>query len=77
VRSYPVSRLTLPRSRRTVHTEFGAIAIKDVTLPDGTVRSTPEYDECRRAARERGVAPLRVYLAAQAASHDAPPKSGA
>jgi len=74
VRSYPVSRLTLPRARRTVHTEYGAIAIKDVTLPDGSVRSTPEYDDCRRAARERGAAPWRVYLAAQLAAHAEPTK---
>jgi uncharacterized protein (DUF111 family) len=67
VRSHPVSRLTLPRRRHTVATAYGAIDVKIVTLPDGSTRAAPEYEDCRRVARERGVPLALVFAAAQAA----------
>lgn len=74
VRGYPVSRWTLPRSAGFVETEFGPVAVKTVALPDGSERSTPEYDDCRRIARERGVPVARVHAAAQRAAGFADPK---
>jgi len=65
VRMHPVERLVLPREQRTVATAFGAIRVKVVTLPDGSHRAAPEYDDCRRAAREHGVPVAEVYAAAQ------------
>lgn len=61
VRTYPVSRLVLPRESRTVETRYGAIAVKAVTIPGLEERLTPEYADCRRAAREHGVPVGTVY----------------
>jgi pyridinium-3,5-bisthiocarboxylic acid mononucleotide nickel chelatase len=69
VRGYPVSRWTLPRSTGIVATEYGPVAVKTVVLPDGSERTTPEYDDCRRLARERGVPVAQVHGAAQQAAH--------
>jgi uncharacterized protein (TIGR00299 family) protein len=63
VRTYPVSRLVLPRRQSSVETEYGPITVKIVVLPDGSERAAPEYEDCRRAARERGV-PVAVVDAA-------------
>lgn len=61
VRTYPVSRLMLPRTGRTVSTRYGAIALKVAALPGGEERIAPEYADCQRAAREHGVPAARVY----------------
>ncbi len=61
VRRHPVSRVLLPRRTRTVSTRFGAIDVKVVSLPDGAERTTPEYADCRRAAREHDVPVAEVY----------------
>ena len=68
VRSHAVERLVLPRSERTVSTRFGAVRVKLVTLPDGALRATPEYDDCQRAAQAHGMPVASVYAAAQAAA---------
>ena len=67
-RTTPVERWTLPRSAAIVQTAYGPVAVKIVVLPDGTARTTPEYDDCRRVARERGVPVAPVHAAAQAAA---------
>lgn len=68
VRFHPVQRLVLPREERTVGTEYGAVRVKIAHAPDGTINVAPEYDDCRRIARERGVALKSVYQAALAAA---------
>ena len=59
VRSYAVTRRALEREAVTVETEFGTIAVKVGRHEGRVVSATPEYDECREAARTHGVA-LRV-----------------
>ncbi len=61
VRIHPVTRLTLERTSRCVATPWGEVAVKEVVLPDGTTRAMPEYDDCRRIAREHGLAVGRVH----------------
>lgn len=72
VRSHPVSRITLPRTMRTVQTPYGAVTVKVVTLPDGGERAAPEYEDCRRLARERGVPVHTVHTAALRATEERP-----
>ncbi len=72
VRTYPVERYVLPREERTVATAYGPVRVKLVTLPDGARRAAPEYEDCRRVARERGVPVAEVYAAAQRAALDHP-----
>ena len=65
----PWRRLVLPRETRRVETEYGTVAVKVATAPDGATNLAPEFEDCRRLARERGVAAKLVYQAALAAAH--------
>jgi uncharacterized protein (TIGR00299 family) protein len=67
VRSYEVSRRALARESKLVETEFGAIRVKVASKDGRIVNATPEFDDCRAAARKCD-APLRdVEAAARAA----------
>jgi uncharacterized protein (TIGR00299 family) protein len=67
VRSYEVSRRALARESVLVETEFGAIRVKVARRDGRVVNATPEFDDCRAAARKWD-APLRdVEAAARAA----------
>lgn len=68
VRFHSVQRRILSREQITVGTEYGAVQVKIARAPDGTVNVAPEYDDCRRIARERGVPLKLVYQAAIAAA---------
>jgi pyridinium-3,5-bisthiocarboxylic acid mononucleotide nickel chelatase len=59
VRSHAVTRRALEREAVTVETEFGTIAVKVGRHKGRVVSATPEYEQCREAARRSGV-PLRV-----------------
>jgi uncharacterized protein (TIGR00299 family) protein len=68
VRSYAVERRALPRESVLVETEFGAIRVKVARSQDRVVNATPEYDDCRAAARKFN-APLRTVEAAARAAY--------
>jgi pyridinium-3,5-bisthiocarboxylic acid mononucleotide nickel chelatase len=68
LRFHTVQRLMLPREVVTVGTEFGAVQVKIARGPDGSVNVAPEYDDCRRIAREAKVPLKTVYQAAIAAA---------
>ncbi len=61
VRHFESRRRLLWRDRRDVKTSFGVIPVKCIKDPDGISRISPEYEVCRKIARERNL-PLRsVY----------------
>ncbi|MGQ0812997.1 MAG: nickel pincer cofactor biosynthesis protein LarC [Gemmatimonadota bacterium] len=62
-RYWRVARAALPRGEDTVEWEGQQIRRKQVTLPDGTTRWKPEYDDVLRAAEKLGLAPLAVRQA--------------
>lgn len=64
VRESVVTRHSLPRHVETVQTGYGAIRIKVARLPDGSVKASPEHDDCVARAREHGVSVGDVWLAA-------------
>ena len=68
LRFHTVQRLVLPREQTTVGTEYGAVQVKIAHAPDGSTNIAPEYEDCRRIARERGVPLKAVYQAAIAAA---------
>lgn len=68
LRFHLVRRVVLPREQITVGTEYGAVQVKIAHAADGTINVAPEYDDCRRIARERGVPLKVVYQAAIAAA---------
>jgi uncharacterized protein (DUF111 family) len=55
-----VQRKKLPRDVQMAETRFGTVAVKVVTHGDRTVR-IPEFEECRRIARERTLPLVDVY----------------
>ena len=62
VRVHEAWRHKLERFHRHVDTRYGRIAVKCGTLDDRIVQAAPEYDACKRAAREHGV-PVRLVYA--------------
>jgi uncharacterized protein (TIGR00299 family) protein len=57
VRSFSVDRKKLPRKVREVETRYGKIRVK----VSGEAHFQPEYEDCRRVAREKGVPIQDVY----------------
>jgi pyridinium-3,5-bisthiocarboxylic acid mononucleotide nickel chelatase len=60
LRFHPVSRMKLRREIREVETKWGAVKVK-FSEGEGVHTMTPEYDDCRRIALERGV-PLKTVM---------------
>ncbi len=56
IRRTKYKRTILSRKESVRDTAFGPIHVKEVTLPDGSKRSYPEYEDVARIARERGCA---------------------
>ena len=61
VRHRKVRRRTLPRELISLETPYGRIPVKRIALADGTHRIVPEYEECRKIARERDIPIGQVY----------------
>ncbi len=51
LRYHPCDRLKLARKVVEIATRFGPVRVKEATLPDGSVRPVPEYDDVRRIVR--------------------------
>jgi len=77
VRRWPVERRALPRRARTVLVLGHPVGVKEVSLPDGSVRAKPEYDAVRRVAEATGRPVGDIFsLAAEAAqTHQYLPES--
>ena len=61
VRVSPVSRYEAERESVTVETSIGALSVKVKRLGGRNVSLSPEYEDCRRIARETGLPILDVY----------------
>ena len=61
VRVHDAQRHLLERENAEIETVYGRVTVKRVRNLDGSIRLIPEYDVCRKIARERNL-PLRsVY----------------
>ncbi len=60
VRWYRAQRSKLPRRRVEVSTSLGVVKAKELRFGDAVWR-TPEFEECRRLATERGLPLRQVY----------------
>jgi uncharacterized protein (DUF111 family) len=67
VRATRVARTLLHRELREVETPYGKVRIKIGRLAGAIVNAAPEFEDCRKAAREYGVAVKEVMIAALAA----------
>ena len=56
IRRLQMERTCLSRAIESVETPWGNVLVKTVRLPDGTRRTTPEYEACAAIARDKGVA---------------------
>jgi uncharacterized protein (TIGR00299 family) protein len=70
-RWYPVGRFEAERAVFTVTTEYGDVRVKEGRFHGRPLAITPEYEDCRRVARERRVPLSEVYRAAVAAARAA------
>jgi uncharacterized protein (DUF111 family) len=70
IRRSDTRRDALHRHSDTVETRFGPISVKVAHLPNGGLRATPEYEDCRKAAEKHGVSLHTVtHEAEHAAAH--------
>ena len=60
LRFHSEQRLTLPRTVITVETPWGPVRAKRIDTPGGPI-ITPEYEDCRRLAKERQVPLQKIY----------------
>ena len=67
VRRHPAERTTLDREFVEVETEYGSVKIKVSRLDGEVVNYVPEYEDCARIAREKGVPLKKVQAQAVAA----------
>lgn len=69
VRRSLAERRKLRRQSATVSTAFGEVAVKLGKLDGRVLHATPEFESCRRAAKQAGVTVKQVYEAAIQAVH--------
>lgn len=67
LRIYQARRKVLMRQVVTVDSAYGPLNVKVAWLDGKVVNVSPEYDDCRRVAEEKGVSLKQVMVAAQAA----------
>ncbi len=63
IRRWPCDRSVLERRELSVQTPWGAPRVKEVTLPDGSRRTAPEYEDAAAIARRTGL-PLQAVMEA-------------
>lgn len=68
IRRREEERVILDRAFVTVETQFGKIRMKIASAASGVLNAMPEYEDCRRAAREQDV-PLRAVMEAAVAAY--------
>lgn len=64
IRVTEVDRVALRRDIVAVNTEYGPVDVKVAFLENGEIKASPEYEHCRTAARDHGVALRTVETAA-------------
>jgi hypothetical protein len=68
VRVVPCTRHSLLRRIETVHTPHGEVRVKVGLWGGEAIKASPEFEDCRRIAEEKGVPLAQVYAAAVAAA---------
>lgn len=68
IRRREEERVVLERAFVTVDTQYGKIRMKIASAAGEVLNAMPEYEDCRRAAREHGI-PLRAAMEAALAAH--------
>ncbi len=61
VRIHEVNRIILDREVLSLKTSFGIIKIKIGRMEGNTVQATPEFEDCKKAARKKKLPVKNVY----------------
>ena len=61
LRSYKVAKSMLRREIVKVKTRYGEIKVKNGYLNERIIKSKPEYEDCKRLAKENGIPIQDVY----------------
>ncbi|MBN1363470.1 MAG: nickel pincer cofactor biosynthesis protein LarC [Syntrophaceae bacterium] len=61
LRSYRVSKTMLKREIAKVKTRYGEVSVKQGYFNGRMIKSKPEYEDCRRLAKENGVSIQEIY----------------
>ena len=70
IRQISTDRYRLQREVEQADTAWGPVGVKVATLPDGSRRAAPEFEDCRRLSETSGVPLQALYDAALAAWRD-------
>lgn len=70
VRYYEVSRKILDRDFNIVKTKYGNIQVKTGIYDGQIIKSIPEYEDCKKIAKEKDISIGKVYLEAQIAANN-------
>jgi pyridinium-3,5-bisthiocarboxylic acid mononucleotide nickel chelatase len=76
VRQKLIERYALDRKFRQVETPFGRVPVKVAKLGDGTLKISPEYENCRQIALEKSIPIQTIYQAAIQAAQTEEPNQG-
>ena len=63
VRIYEANRKKLSREMVEVDTEYGKVSVKLGKIGDEVVKILPEYDDCKRIAKEKNVPIMKIHQA--------------
>ena len=61
VRKYQVDKTVLDRIIETISTPLGDVRVKSAFYKGACIKSKPEYDDCIKIAREKGIPVSQVY----------------
>ena len=61
LRSYKVDKTALERKLSKLATDYGEVTIKSSYYQNKLLHSKPEYEDCKRIAKERNI-PIREVL---------------
>lgn len=61
LRRYEVEKIMLPRDSKIVKTKYGQVAVKYSYLNGKEIKYKPEYEDCKKLAKENGVPLREIY----------------
>ncbi len=60
VRYYETNRVTMEREIKSVKTKYGKVRVKYSVFGNSVSKSAPEYEDCRKLAKEKGIPLINV-----------------
>jgi len=70
VRKQFVERLSMPRTIQTIETPYGKVRIKIAQFQDGSIKFSPEYEDCKTLAETNNIPLIDIYKMAETLARD-------